>query len=121
MKRIFRDPLMTHPAVLAYRDAMNFCPNSGFRRDIAATVRDLDLWKDLLANWRYKVKGKWKGKNPLAIKDMLTTYEQRMEDRNGAGKTGTLPTCSSERFSPRSDSHLHAMPDKSGGVYFRPG
>lgn len=93
-KRKHRDPLMEHEAVLAYREQFNLTPNAGFRRDIAATIRtydDLCIWWSLISAWGYtdKKTGKWKARNPLDIKSLLTVFEfKKREKENGKMATG---------------------------------
>ena len=65
------DPNLDHPAVKLYRDVMKFCPNAGRRSDIAITVKDLNLWKEILEAWKAR---KW---NPLTPQWMLSEYERR--------------------------------------------
>jgi hypothetical protein len=62
--------------VKLYRDTFLFCPNQGFRKDIAVTVENLDLWKVVLRNWGYWKDGKWKKFNPLNVKGLLSEYER---------------------------------------------
>lgn len=74
---------MDNAAVKAYRDEFKFCPNRGFRSDIAVTVQDLDLWKIIIRDWWYiDNKGRKRKKNPLGVKAMLDDYERlvRLKD-----------------------------------------
>lgn len=74
---------MDNLAVKAYRDEFKFCPSVGFRRDIAITVQDLDLWKIVIRDWWYMdTKGRKKKKNPLGVKAMLDDYERLVELKN---------------------------------------
>ncbi len=78
-----RCEFMDNPAVKAYRDKFKFCPSVGFRRDIAITVQDLDLWKTVIRDWWYMdTKGKKRKKNPLGIKAMLDDYGRLVELKN---------------------------------------
>ena len=65
------DPNLTHPAVVLYRQTFRLCPNWGYRKDIVATVKDLDLFKRIVTEWKEQ---KW---NPMKISWMLSEYERR--------------------------------------------
>ena len=81
----YSDPNMTHEGVLAYREQFDLTPNKGFRRDIAVTVKtydDLCIWQDLLAHWGYMKDGKWKARNPLDVKGMITVFEMKQRQRD---------------------------------------
>jgi hypothetical protein len=70
------------PAVALYRKQFELMPNEGFRHDIWLTVQDLLLWTSILHGWWYRnLKGRRINKNPLAIKQMLATYEYAIERR----------------------------------------
>lgn len=71
------DPNINHPAVVLYRQTFRLCPNWGFRKDIAVTVKDLDLWKSVITNWYYENNRKRIRFNPLNVKGMLSEYERR--------------------------------------------
>lgn len=83
-KRIrFSDPNCYHEAVLAYREQFNLMPNRGYRSDIAITIRsyeDLCIWQDLIAHWGYMKDGKWKPRNPLDVKSLLTVFEMKQRE-----------------------------------------
>ena len=82
------DPTLNHEAVKAYRDQFRFCPKIGFREDIISTVKDMDLWKTILANWGYFKGEKWIKHNPLNVKGMMSEYERRAtNERNGQART----------------------------------
>lgn len=76
MSREYKDASMNNLAVKAYRDKFRFTPNRGLRKDIITTVTNLALWIKILNAWRYQTKNRWVGKNPLAVKEMLTEYER---------------------------------------------
>lgn len=80
-KEPMNDPLMNHAAVKLYRDTFLKCPSPGFRRDIAATVLDVELWRDIITNWRWydHSKGKWRKRNVFDVKSMMDEYERREE------------------------------------------
>lgn len=87
------DPTMEHEAVKFYRDTFRKCPNYGFRKDIIATVSDLELWKNILTNWRYydHIKRKWVKRNPMDVKAMLRDYELRSEAKPKPKRREYLP------------------------------
>ena len=78
-----------HAAVKLYRDTFQFNCNAGYRHDIEVTVGnepdDLALWRLVLENWGYWKNGKWKRKNKLDIKAMLSEYERQIEKRGTRG------------------------------------
>jgi len=81
----YKDPNMYNEAVLSYREQFNLVPNRGFRQDIAVTVKtydDLLIWQDLLAHWGYNDRqtGKWKARNPLDVKSLLTCFEFKQRE-----------------------------------------
>lgn len=78
------DDTLNHKAVKLYRDTFLLTPNRGFRKDIIATVKDLELWREVLSSWRYLKKGKWKQMNPLNLKGMFQEYERREKKRTPA-------------------------------------
>ena len=82
------DPTLNHEAVLLYREVFRLCPSRGRRNDIISTVKDLSLWKTILAEWKER---KW---NPLKIGWLLSEYERR--EKSGQRSTGT-----SERLNQR--------------------
>lgn len=81
----YKDPNCYNEAVIAYRDQFELMPNRGFRQDIAVTIKtydDLCIWQDLLARWGYtdRTTGKWKARNPLDIKSLLTVFEMKQRE-----------------------------------------
>lgn len=80
-----KDETLLNEAVIAYREQFLLTPNKGYRRDICVTVKtydDLCLWQDLLAHWGYNDRktGKWKARNPLDIKGLLTCFEFKQRE-----------------------------------------
>lgn len=73
---------LDHEAVKAYRDQFKFCPNAWRRKEIVLTVKDLDLWKSVLANWGYWKEGKWIKFNPLNTNGMIQEYERQARNTN---------------------------------------
>lgn len=126
----YTDPNMTHEGVLAYREQFNLVPNRGFRQDIAVTIKtydDLLIWQDLLAHWGYFKDGKWKARNPLDIKGLLTVFEmkvrenerRKMESTNGNNQASTVPTRGRKGLSRRSDSNVPSVRIQPPSEYFR--
>ncbi len=68
-------------AVKMYRDQFRKNLSTGRRRDIDVTVKDLNLWGQVLKNWGYHKNGKWVAFNPLSIEHLLSEYE-RLERKN---------------------------------------
>lgn len=94
----YKDANMYHEAVLFYRETFDKCPNAGFRRDIAVTVKtydDLLIWQNLLAHWGYFKNGKWKPRNPLDVKGMLTCFE--FKQRDAKHQRRSLSTAANQR------------------------
>ena len=120
------DPNLNHEAVKLYRDIFKFCPNRGTRNDIAVTVTDLDLWKDVLRNWGYWKDEKWIKFNPLNARRMLSEYERRaakLPNRSANKSERTDQRASeTEAVSPRvsewRSSNLSCVQEDSG-VRFR--
>lgn len=81
----YKDPNMYHEGVLIYRETFGLTPNKGFRSDIAVTVKtydDLLIWSQLVTNWGYMKDGKWKPRNPLDVKGMITVFEMKQRQRD---------------------------------------
>lgn len=126
----YADPNMTCEGVLSYREQFNLVPNRGFRQDIAVTVKtydDLLVWQDLLAHWGYMKHGKWKARNPLDIKGMLTCFDfkvrenerRKLEESNGHNQAPTVSTRGRKRLSPRRDSNVPRVRVQPPSEYFR--
>lgn len=106
---------MNNPAVKAYRDEFKFCPNRGFRSDIAITVQDLDLWKIVIRDWWYvDAKGRKKKKNPLGVKAMLDDYERLVELKN-AIQSKNLPDGSGQGIRERSTRMVPEVLERTNG------
>jgi hypothetical protein len=103
---------LDHEAVKLYRDVFKFCPKLGFRMDIVKTVKDFDLWKNVLTNWGYEKEGKWIKFNPLNVKGMVQEYERRATDERKrtygsvSGERGSLRQGGETRIPQRRDGHL---------------
>lgn len=79
-----RDETCTHPAVRLVRDTFRFCPNKYWRDAIILTTeRSLDLWKDVIKEWRKpfydenRKRNQKNGRNPLDWSHMLSEFERR--------------------------------------------
>lgn len=130
----YSDPNMTHEGVLAYREQFDLCPNKGFRRDIAVTIvtyDDLCIWTNLLAAWGYidRKTGKWKARNPLDIKGLLTCFEfkkrekenAKLERDSGHNQASLVSTRGRKRLRARSDGELPKVSVEPPSQYFRVG
>lgn len=124
----YSDPNMYAEGVLAYREQFNLVPNRGFRADIAVTVKtydDLKIWTSLLASWGYMKNGKWKPRNPLDVKGLLTCFEAKVRERerlaetNSNNETASIPTRGREGVSERSDGDMRDMRSEPPSIYFR--
>jgi hypothetical protein len=99
---------MLNPAVKLYRDKFHKTPNCGLRKDIIATVKDLELWLSILNGWKYQKENRWIGKNPLAVKAMLDEYDFKVRERDAIQQNGSrvhreesVPAGTSRRMSKR--------------------
>ena len=65
-----RDPLLDHPAVVAYKDVAHLSVPETLRHEVAQTVTEdeLHLWRSIIADW---IGYGW---NPRNIKGMLEAY-----------------------------------------------
>lgn len=115
------DPNLSHEAVKHYRETFKLCPNFGRRKEIVSTVKDLNLWKTVLSEWKEQ---KW---NPLKVNWMLSEYERREKsgERSNAanGRTGERNGSAKDlqaRISKWRGSNLSCVPEDTG-VRFRAG
>lgn len=86
----YKDETFYNEAVRAYIDhdwgnGRHYTPNAGFRRDIVRTVvtyDDLCIWIALIERWGYadRTTGKWKARNPLDVKGLLTVFEMKQRE-----------------------------------------
>ena len=113
-----KDETLTHVAVKAYRDQFKFCPNQGTRKDIVATVTDLELWQEVLTSWGYWKEGKWIKFNPLSVRKMLSEYERRAKHSqrsNAAPRDANQPRGNEKdlhaRLSQRRDVDVLRVPE----------
>ena len=136
----YKDETMYAESVLAYREQFSLTPSPGFRRDIVATIRtheDLIIWVQLLAAWGYtdRKTGKWKPRNPLDIKGLLTCFEfkqreaQRKKDEQREREqlarqsqdtnSATLPARYRKRLQRGHSSGLQTVRVEAPSNYFR--
>ena len=107
------------PAVKAYRDQFKLNCSEGRRKDIDATVTNLDLWKSVLENWGYIKNGKWIKFSPLSVGKMLAEYERREKqskrpnDSAGIQRQG-LSERSEAGVSKWGDRSLHHVREAAG-------
>lgn len=106
------DPNLSHEAVVLYRDTFRLCPNLGRRKDIVSTVTNIDLWKNVLAEWKEQ---KW---NPLKINWMLSDYERRLRGGQSISERERSKEDMQARVSKRRESNLSRV-QEGAGVRFR--
>jgi len=89
-----RDPLLDHPAVMAYRETCKLAANEVQRKAIASKVGDLATWQDVLTEW---MESGWR---PANVNGMLDRYSN-----NG----GTPPSVNGDVPGPTDNG---ALPDR---------
>lgn len=131
-----KDETLLNEAVILYRDQFNLTPSRGFRRDICATVKtydDLRLWAELTSHWGYtdRTTGKWKARNPLDIKSLLTVFEMKQRQRDeqrereqlqklrANNEASTVQARGGKRISRRGTSDLRTVSSEPPSQYFR--
>jgi hypothetical protein len=75
-----RDPLLDHPAVIAYREEFHYHIQIAWREEVCKTVDDSEKWKEVIHAWNGK------GWNPKNVKGMLESYRN-----GGIGKKKSEP------------------------------
>lgn len=109
---------MDSPAVKLWRDKFKLNLSASWKHDVDITVTDIELWKSILAGWKWQdAKGKWHNKAP-GIKELLTEYE-RLEQNNGHGEAPAVPTRGRKGIPPRGDSDVSKVPSEPPSDYFR--
>ena len=82
-----RDPLLDHPAVIAYRDVAHRTPDAAVRKDIAQAVGDapgdVQFWREVVHDW---IACDWRKGN---VKGMLDWYGRG--ELPATGKNGRKP------------------------------
>jgi hypothetical protein len=68
-------------AVKLWRDFARLNLSQSWKADIDKTVTDIELWREILANWHYYKNGRKIKKSP-GIKNLLTEYERREFNRD---------------------------------------
>lgn len=106
------DPNLNHEAVKLYRDTFRLCPNYGRRQDIVSTVENLNVWKEVLTEWKEQ---KW---NPLKINWMLSDYERRLAGGQRISERKRSQENMQARVSKWRQSNLSCVPE-GAGVRFR--
>ncbi len=67
------------PCVKLWRDTFKLNLSASWKQDVDKTVTDVELWREILANWHYYKNGRKIKKSP-AIKTLLDEYERRQFD-----------------------------------------
>ena len=117
---------MDSEAVKLWRDKFHLNLSASWKRDVDVTVRDIELWREILENWQYQdKKGKWHKKSP-AIKVLLDEYERirfdRMEaDNQRHHEASVVPARGRERVSEGSNGPLRQVRSEAPSNYFRVG
>lgn len=106
------DPNLNHEAVKAYREAFRLCPNMGRRQDIVSTVENLELWNEVLTEWKEQ---KW---NPLKIGWLLSDYERRLSGGQRISERKRSQEDMQARVSKWRQSNLSCV-QEGAGVRFR--
>lgn len=106
--------------VRLWRDTYHLNLSASWKHDVDITVTDIELWRKILAGWKWQDKqGKWHRKAP-GIKNLLTEYErQSMEGTNGNNEAPAIQTRRRTRVSTRSDSELSVVSVQPPSEYFR--
>lgn len=112
---------MDHEAVKLWRDHFHLNLSASWKHDVEKTITDLDLWAEILANWKYKdSKGKWRSKAP-GIKPLLDEYERQRSNRLAANEVQSrdMRDGSSEGFRVRSGCPLPRLLQGTSREYGR--
>ena len=75
-----RDPLLDHPAIIAYREEFHYHVQIPWREEVCSTVDDPEKWKTVIHDWHGS------GWNPKNVKGMLEAYRN-----GGIGKRKEEP------------------------------
>ena len=71
---------MDSEPVRMWRDFARLNLSASWKADVDKTVTDIDLWRSILAGWKWRdYKGKWHKRHP-GIKALLDEYERRQFD-----------------------------------------
>jgi len=111
--------------VKLWRDTFKLNLSQSWKADVDKTVTDIELWRELLAGWKWKDrKGKWHRKSP-AIKPLLDAYERikfdKLEAANGNHQASVVSARSRERVSERGNSDVSKVSCQPPSLYFRTG
>jgi hypothetical protein len=80
-----RDPLLDHPAILAYKQESRLNVQIAWREEVANTVKDIDKWRTIVHEWIGR------GWNKQNVKGMLDAYRN-----GGIGDKRGPPSSESE-------------------------
>lgn len=107
------------PAVKLWRDKFNLNLSASWKRDVAITVQDLDLWREILDGWFYfDAKGKKRNRHP-GIKNLLTEYERRVQNIQSDHQAPVVSARGRAGLSQRGDSDLQTLRIEAPSCYFR--
>ena len=113
-----------YSAVKLWRDKFRLNLSASWKRDVEVTVKDLDLWKEILDGWFYfDAKGKKQTRHP-GIKGLLTEYERQdhdrqLEKRNADNQAASVSTRSGAGLSEGGDGFLRQVRSEAPRQYFR--
>lgn len=69
-------------AVTLWRNRFRLNLSKSWKADVDITVTDIELWKSILAGWKWQdTQGRWHKKHP-GIKGLLTEYERLEMKKN---------------------------------------
>ncbi len=112
-------------AVKMWRDTFLLNISVSWKADVDKTVTDVELWREILANWHYYKNGRKIKKSP-AIKTLLDVYESRareqLEARNRRhNEAEAISGRSREGLSERSNCDMSKVPVQPPSDYFNVG
>ncbi len=112
-------------AVRAWRDLFKLNISASWKHDIDITIKDIELWREILKGWGYWKGRKWVKKAPF-IKDLLSEYESRtreqLEARNRRNNEAeAVSGRSGARLSERSNCDMSKVPVQPPSDYFNTG
>lgn len=103
--------------VKLWRDLFKLNLSASWKADVDKTITDIDLWREILANWHYFKAGKKIRKSP-GIKQLLTEYERLEQDKRDH-QALVISTGSRERLSEWRDSSMPQVRSDPPSEYFR--
>ncbi len=116
---------MDSPSVKLWRDTFRLNLSSSWKSDVDKTITDIELWREILANWHYFKAGKKIRKSP-GIKQLLTEYESREREQlearhvDGQKHDGAQSVSDYHRpwLSKRSNGDVSEVPVNPERIYF---